>query len=60
MPTYLYECKECGNPQELTHKMKDSPEIICKECGCKNHEKIIQPTPFILKGSGFHKNDYPV
>ena len=67
MPTYEYQCPECGHIQEEIHGMKEKPKIICEECypKAKDGDKV----PFmqrlisggggvIFKGEGFHCNDY--
>lgn len=33
MPTYEYECKECGLRFERFQKMSDQPLRKCPECG---------------------------
>ena len=51
---YEYQCLKCGKKFDLLDKEK-------KVCKCGNEKlKRLFPTPgFILKGSGFYKNDYP-
>jgi len=33
MPTYTYECPECGNRFNLFHSIMDESEKLCPECG---------------------------
>ena len=40
MPVYDYKCKKCNNIIEVSHSMKDSPEILCEECGAKMEIRI--------------------
>lgn len=58
MPTYDYKCKECGAIQEEFHKMNDSPQVICRACGCKMVKLISYGGGVIFKGSGFYETDY--
>lgn len=57
MPTYDYECKECGNIQEVKHEMRINHKVLfCKECGSENIRKVISGgSGFILKGTGWYK-----
>lgn len=32
MATYLYNCEACGNQEEVTHSMFDTPVIYCDAC----------------------------
>jgi len=59
MPTYEYECEKCGFKFEKFQGMNDIPIKNCPECG--KHVKRLFGTGagMILKGSGFHANDYP-
>ncbi len=58
MPTYDYECKECGHKFEEFHSMSKKLKK-CPECGLNKLERGIGGGgAFILKGSGFYKNDY--
>ena len=59
MPTYDYECKDCGNIIEVFHGISENPKVVCTECGQTNTERqITGGTGFILKGSGFYTTDY--
>ncbi len=55
MPTYLYECKECGRFEKL-QKISDDSLKECPECGSKV-KKIIGNPGIIFKGSGFYVTD---
>ena len=58
MPTYEYECQECGQKFELFQSMKAEP---CKECPtCKGLVKrcIGMGAGILFKGSGFYETDY--
>ena len=58
MPTYDFECKECGNKEELLLSIKSSTEKqACKKCG-SNLSKKISPVPIHYKVGGFYCTDY--
>ena len=50
MPTYEYRCNDCQVIQEITHSIKNDPEILCSTCG-KVMERLISlnRTGFIFK-----------
>jgi len=50
VPTYDYECKKCKKVREVMHSMKDSPAIVCEECGGKMERQIGAPT-IVVKNS---------
>ncbi len=54
MPTYLYECKNCGRFEEFQN-IKDEPLKECPECGGKV-KRIIGAPGIIFKGSNFYVN----
>lgn len=56
MPTYEYECDECGVVFERFQHFSDDPLEICPECGGSVH-RVIQPVGIIFKGSGFYVTD---
>ncbi|MCF8001334.1 MAG: FmdB family transcriptional regulator [Halanaerobiales bacterium] len=55
MPTYLYECDNCGRFEEFQSITEDSLEN-CPECG-ESVKKIIGAPGIIFKGSGFYSTD---
>ncbi|MFW5992470.1 MAG: FmdB family zinc ribbon protein [Halanaerobiaceae bacterium] len=56
MPTYLYECEECGRFEEF-QKITDEPLTECPECS-SNVKRVIGGAPgIIFKGSGFYSTD---
>jgi putative FmdB family regulatory protein len=59
MPTYEYECKDCGHHFELFQKMTDDPVKDCPECKGKVKRLIGMGGGILFKGSGFHVTDYP-
>ena len=58
MPIYEYACKSCGREFEVTQKISDEPLKECQHCSSNNIEKVISPSAFVLKGSGWHATDY--
>ena len=58
MPVYEYQCTECGEVFEILHKMDEEYVDGCPKCKGKAR-RILSPSNFILKGSGFYVNDYP-
>lgn len=58
MPIYEYECRACGETVELIHSASASKRPRCGDCGGVM-KKLISPSAFILKGSGWYVTDYP-
>jgi putative FmdB family regulatory protein len=59
MPTYEYECEECGCRFEVRQRFSDKPIEKCQGENCKGKvHKVFSPPAIIFKGSGFHVNDY--
>ena len=58
MPTYEYQCNDCGHKFEKFQKMSDSPLEECPKCGSKVKRIICTGGGIIFKGSGFYANDY--
>jgi len=59
MPTYEYVCNDCGERFEKYQKMTDEPLSSCPSCGGTVKRLIGKGAGMILRGSGFHANDYP-
>lgn len=59
MPTYDYQCENCGHRFERFQKMSDSPLKTCPDCGGQVQRLIGTGAAVIFKGSGFHATDYP-
>lgn len=57
MPTYDYRCKVCGYEFELVQKINEKPCRVCPQCGGEVY-RLLSPSPFILKGSGWYVTDY--
>ncbi len=58
MPTYEYECSDCGHRFEAFQSITASPISECEACG-GNVRRVVFPVGIVFKGSGFHVNDYP-
>lgn len=59
MPVYEYECAACGKRFEVMRKFSDPAVSVCRLCNSKNVRKVLSPTAFVLKGSGWYATDYP-
>lgn len=57
MPIYEYQCEKCEKVHEIWQKISEDPVSECPDCGGPV-ERIISPTAFTLKGSGFYATDY--
>jgi putative FmdB family regulatory protein len=59
MPIYEYECGTCGGRFETMQKFSDPAVTACMLCKAETVRKILSPTAFVLKGSGWYATDYP-
>lgn len=57
MPTYDYECVECGHRFEAFQSMSEDPLTECEHCKGPVKRLISGGTGIIFKGSGFYVND---
>ncbi len=58
MPVYEYECGSCGGRFEVMQKFSDPAVTVCKLCSAATVRKVLSPTSFVLKGSGWYATDY--
>ena len=58
MPTYQYQCADCGHEFELYQSFSDDPIKVCPECGKESVEKITGGAGVMFKGGGFYETDY--
>ncbi|MFB3896433.1 MAG: FmdB family zinc ribbon protein [bacterium] len=60
MPTYEYQCDNCGYKFEEFQKMTEAPLKKCPKCkkSGKVHRLISAGAGIIFKGSGFYATDY--
>lgn len=56
MPTYDYQCRNCGAVTEVIHSMLEEGPTNCARCGGPLR-RVFYPTGIIFKGSGFYRND---
>ncbi len=59
MPVYEYECSACGGRFEAIQKFSDPLLTECRLCKKGTVRKVLSPTAFVLKGSGWYATDYP-
>jgi putative FmdB family regulatory protein len=58
VPTYTYQCKECGHSFDLFHNINAKPRVKCPKCEGKCTRLIGCGAGIIFKGSGFYQTDY--
>ena len=58
VPTYSYECTQCGHVEDKFHSMTAKPRVKCEECGGRCIRLIGKGSGIIFKGSGFYETDY--
>ncbi|MEU6403003.1 FmdB family zinc ribbon protein [Streptomyces sp. NPDC046985] len=56
MPTYQYQCTECGEGLEAVQKFTDDALTECPHCGGRL-KKVFSAVGIVFKGSGFYRND---
>jgi putative FmdB family regulatory protein len=56
VPTYDYQCRDCGNVIEVIHSMLEDGPAVCERCGGELR-RVIYPSGIIFKGSGFYRTD---
>ncbi|WP_104817947.1 FmdB family zinc ribbon protein [Kitasatospora sp. MMS16-BH015] len=56
MPTYQYQCTECGNGLEAVQKFTDDALTTCPDCQGKLR-KVFSAVGVVFKGSGFYRTD---
>jgi len=56
MPTYQYQCDDCGNGFEQFQKFSDDPLTECPTCG-QTIRRVIGNVGVVFKGSGWYIND---
>lgn len=58
MPNYDYRCTACGAELELFQRISEAPLRTCPQCGKDGLERLISPSSFALKGSGWYADGY--
>jgi putative FmdB family regulatory protein len=56
VPTYDYQCRNCGHTIEVIHPMSEDGPTTCEVCGGELR-RILHPAGIIFKGAGFYKTD---
>jgi putative FmdB family regulatory protein len=57
MPTYVYQCSQCGYRFEARQHMTDDPLTTCPQCGGSIH-RVLFPAGIVFKGNGFYSTDH--
>jgi putative FmdB family regulatory protein len=58
VPTYEYQCTDCGREFEVRQRISEPALTRCELCGGEL-KRLISAAPFILKGEGWYVTDYP-
>lgn len=59
MPTYQYECSQCGHGFEIFQSMTEKRLQNCPQCRQESLQRLIGTgSGIIFKGSGFYQTDY--
>ncbi len=56
MPTYQYQCTECGEALEIHQSFSDDALTVCPRCEGRLR-KVFNAVGVVFKGSGFYRND---
>ncbi len=56
MPTYQYQCTECGEALEVQQSFSDPSLTVCPACQGRLR-KVFNAVGVVFKGSGFYKTD---
>jgi putative FmdB family regulatory protein len=56
MPTYTYQCSDCGTAFEQYQKFSEAPLTVCPSCNGSIH-RVIHAPGIVFKGSGWYIND---
>jgi putative FmdB family regulatory protein len=58
MPTYTYQCDNCGVRFDRYQKFTEKPLTKCPECSEESLRKVYTPVGIVFKGSGFYATDH--
>lgn len=59
MPTYEYECPDCGHTFEEFQSITARPIRRCPQCGKRRVKRLLGcGAGLIFKGNGFYQTDY--
>lgn len=56
MPTYEFECSDCGDRFDIILNINEPQPALCARCGGALG-KVFHPIGIIFKGSGYYVND---
>jgi putative FmdB family regulatory protein len=56
VPTYQYQCTECGEGLEAVQKFTDDALTVCPNCSGRLR-KVFSAVGVVFKGSGFYRTD---
>jgi putative FmdB family regulatory protein len=56
VPTYSYECTECGNRFDIVQAFTDDTLTTCEKCSGRLR-KLFNSVGIVFKGSGFYRTD---
>ncbi len=56
MPTYQYQCTECGEALEVQQSFTDDALTVCPTCEGRLR-KVFNAVGVVFKGSGFYATD---
>jgi putative FmdB family regulatory protein len=56
VPTYQYQCTDCGNALEVRQSFTDEALTVCPSCDGALR-KVFNAVGVVFKGSGFYRND---
>jgi len=56
VPTYQYQCKDCGEALEVVQKFTDDALTVCPNCQGELR-KVFSAVGIVFKGSGFYRTD---
>ncbi|NOL44333.1 FmdB family transcriptional regulator [Kribbella sandramycini] len=56
MPTYQYQCTDCGEALEVRQSFTDDALTVCPACQ-GSLRKVFNAVGVVFKGSGFYRTD---
>jgi putative FmdB family regulatory protein len=56
VPTYQYQCADCGEALEVRQSFTDDALTVCPSCD-GSLRKVFNAVGVVFKGSGFYRND---
>ncbi|WP_216892717.1 FmdB family zinc ribbon protein [Nocardia alni] len=56
MPTYSYQCTQCGDKFDIVQSFSDDALSVCEKCDGKLR-KLFNSVGIVFKGSGFYRTD---